>query len=90
MTVPRIIQVRPGAATWREVDDEVVLLDGSTSTFLRANPTASLLWKAMVTGTTREELVEALLSEFEVDRSTAEAAVDSFVEACRQRQLLLP
>lgn len=88
MTDSPYVRLRPGAATWRDMGDDIVLLDGSTSTFLHANPTAGLLWKAIVAGTTRVQLVDVLLTTFDVDRATAGEAVDAFVEACRQRDLL--
>lgn len=43
----------------------------------------SLLWEVLEKGATEEELVEALLSEYEVNRTQAEADVKAFVtELC--------
>jgi hypothetical protein len=86
---PPPIRLRPGAVTWREVGDEVVLLDGSSATFLQANATASLLWRTIAGGATRSQLIDALVGEFDVDEATAAEAVDAFVDACRRRRLLL-
>lgn len=40
---------------------------------------ARLLWDAIVNGKEKEELVSLLLSEYEIDRETAEADVADFL-----------
>lgn len=40
----------------------------------------ALLWQQLQNGCGKEELVNALLAEYEVDRQTAEADVSSFLE----------
>ena len=43
------------------------------------NETAKTIWLCLEKGAEREELVKALLEEYEVDRTTAVNAVDTFV-----------
>ena len=73
---------------WRQVGDEVVVLDLSTSQYLSANATAGLLWRGLERGATRDELIAELTQEYEVDADTAAADVDDFLADCRARDLI--
>ena len=84
-----LIKVREGAAVWRRIDDETVLLALDSSTYIGVNHTGTELWPAMVEGTTRDELVERLVARFDVDAQRAAADVDAFVDACRAHSLLV-
>ena len=83
------IRVREGAAVWREVDGETVLLALDSSMYLGVNRTGTALWPLMVEGTTRGELVDRLASRYDIDARRAAMDVDAFVAACRDQRLLL-
>ena len=85
---PDRVKLREGAAAWREVDGETILLDLSTSEYLGVNRTGTVLWPSIVVGTTRTELVDHLIAEFGVDRREGEADVDAFLRACEAHNLL--
>lgn len=82
------IQVKHGAAVWRRIDDETVVLALDTSMYLGLNETASELWPHLVEGTTRSDLVDHLVDAFEVDDEHANLDVDTFIEQCRRHHLL--
>lgn len=82
------IRLRDGAAVWREIDDETVVLALDTSAYLGLNRTATALWPEIADGTTREALISRLLDEFDVDRDRAVADVDAFISTCRTHRLL--
>ena len=88
MTDTERVQVRDGAAVWREIDGEVVLLALDSSTYLGLNTTGAVLWPVMLEGTTRTEMVDVLTSQFDVTPQQAAADVDAFVAACHERKLL--
>ena len=50
---------------------------------LTLNESGVQLWNLMKQGCQREDLVKALLAEYDVSRSVAEADVDEFVEKLR-------
>ena len=52
------------------------------------NETGVLLWKKLEAGATEEELVKAILSEYEVDEATAKADVSGFVNKLKEAKLL--
>lgn len=82
------LKLRGEGLSWREVDDEIVGVDVRESTYVSANPSGKLLWKALAAGTTRQELVARLVETFEIDAERAGADVDAFVGQLREQGLL--
>ena len=82
------LRLRGDRLHWLESDGEVVALDEESLVYLNANPTGSVLWQALARGTTRDELVRALLAEFDVDETTATNDVDRFLADLDARGLL--
>lgn len=64
------------------------MLDLRNSMYLSTNPAGSVLWRRLEQGTSRSELVDALVAEFEIPPERAAQDVDAFLADCRQRQLL--
>ena len=61
----------------------VVALGESSKNFngiIKLNDTGRFIWDKLSQGTEMEELVEAILSEYEIDRETAEADARVFVD----------
>ncbi len=52
------------------------------------NETGTLIWKKLEDGTTEEELIEAMLTEYEVTEEVATADVKTFLQALRGADLL--
>lgn len=52
------------------------------------NDTGAFLWKQLEKGATKEQLLEALLNEYEVDNQVAEQHIDKFIEKLTNAQLL--
>jgi Coenzyme PQQ synthesis protein D (PqqD) len=84
------LKLRQGATEWREVEDRVLVLDLEDSDYLIVNRTGAAVWPALVAGTTREELIELLTSDFDVDPESAAANLDEFLSTLRERRLLEP
>ncbi len=80
----------PDQIAWREVGEEVVILDLRTSTYWTLNGSATLLWAALVEGATASGLAERLVDEFGVDSATAERDVDAFLASCQEQDLFEP
>nr|MBO4518249.1 PqqD family protein [Clostridia bacterium] len=53
------------------------------------NETGAFLWKILEKGAEREDLIKALLSEYEVDEKTAAADVSAFTDKLREAKLVL-
>ncbi|MDT0167388.1 PqqD family protein [Actinotalea sp. AC32] len=82
------LRLREGAVSWREIDDEVVVLDLGHSEYLSVNASGAVLWSLLAAGTTRDALVDALVDRFDLDRGRGEADVDAFLASARERDLL--
>jgi len=74
--------------SWREVDDEVVILDLETSKYLSLNGSAAVLWLALQKPVGVDGLAAELASRFELDEATARTDAEAFVEDCRGRDLI--
>lgn len=64
---------------WREADGEVLALDGDSTNYVSANAAGLVLWKTLVDGATREQLLARLVEEFDIDAGRAGQDVDAFV-----------
>ena len=77
----------------REIAGESLLIPvGQTALKIHGMITLSesglLLWKRLQTECTEDELVEALLTEYQVDRETASADVKAFIRQMQEVGIL--
>lgn len=72
----------------REVAGETVVIPSGDSLDLNMmitlNETGRVLWECLEKGAQEQDLVNALLAEYEVDEATAQAHVRKFVEKLRE------
>lgn len=83
-------RLRSNDLSWRELDGEIVALDGGKSVYLGTNRTGALLWQKVSAGTTRDQLVAELVNGFDVEIERARSDVDRFVADLRANGLLEP
>jgi hypothetical protein len=84
------IHARTSDVETRSVEDQLVLLDLRSQTYLSLNRTGAELWPLMVEGVHRDRLVEALRERHALESSVAERDVDALVHQLREADLLLP
>ena len=84
-----VVRLNADRATWRKVEDELVVLDLESSAYLSINGTGAVLWARLEQGATKKDLTDALIAEFEVDNATATRDVEAFVADLDRRGLLL-
>jgi Coenzyme PQQ synthesis protein D (PqqD) len=84
-----MLQLKVDDVVWRDVGDELVVLELSTSTYLTLNGTAKHLWESLVAGATVAELVEMLEERYEITPERAQADAESFVTELTNRDLLV-
>lgn len=82
------IRVRGSDLSWEQLDDELVILDLRGSTYLRLNGSGMVLWKALVAGGHRQQLIDALVDAYEIDQQTAAVDVEAFVATLSKAGLL--
>jgi len=59
----------------REVDGEVLVLDGSARLIHQLNPTASFIWQRAQSGSAPLEIATALVEQYDVELATAQRDV---------------
>lgn len=73
---------------WREVGDELVVLEVATTMYLTLNGSAKALWELLVDGATTSELSAALQERYGIDAERADSDVAQFLAVLRERSLL--
>jgi hypothetical protein len=82
------VKLRHDKIVWRQVGDEVMILDTDTSQYLSVNRTGTVLWPMLVEGCAKIQLVKALRENFEVDEAMAAADVNRFLSSLQELGLL--
>ena len=75
-------------AIWREANGEVLALDPAMSKYVSANASGGLLWKMLADGATRDQLVQALVDQFGIERDVAARDTDAFIAELDQNGFL--
>jgi hypothetical protein len=83
-----MLRLRADRLRWTVVDDEVVVVDGDTSTYLAANPSGAVLWRALADGAIEDTLVALLVDTYALERERAAADVAAFLGDLRRRGCL--
>lgn len=52
------------------------------------NETGAFLWKMLQAGTTYEDMLKALLDEYDVSEADAKAGIDAFLKSVRDAELI--
>jgi hypothetical protein len=71
------------------VGTETILLDPTDWTYVTLNETAARIWEALDEPRSVEEVVESLVRDYEVDRTTCDREVATFVREMSGRGLLV-
>jgi hypothetical protein len=87
--MPGTLKLRSEAVDWRQVDDEIVVLIKSSSTYVAINSAGAAIWPAIAEGATRDDLVVLLQERFGIDPGRAAKDADAFVRALAAQDLLV-
>ena len=72
--------------------ETVVLPTGGVTNFdmmITLNDTGKFLWEKLAVGAERDELVDALLGEYDVSKELAEQSVDAFAARLKELDFLV-
>jgi hypothetical protein len=81
-------RLRVDEVVWREVGDDLVVLELSTSTYLTLNGSGKQLWIGLAEGGTVPELVERLTALYGIGEEQATGDTEAFLAALAERKLL--
>ena len=82
------VRLRVDDVAWRDVGDELIILELSTSTYLTLNGSAKKLWLGLVSGASTDMLVDMLVSTYGISSEQAESDTEAFVAALVERKLV--
>jgi Coenzyme PQQ synthesis protein D (PqqD) len=82
-------RLRDDALEWREVEEQIVALDLKTSRYLALNRSGRVLWERLAGGATMDELIDALVEAYELDRERAGADVEALLAQLEDEDLIL-
>jgi hypothetical protein len=71
----------------KRVGDDIVLVHLETNRVFELNRTAAFLWEALAAGSTRHELEERLVLEFDVERDELAREIDDLLGQFRSERL---
>ncbi len=55
---------------------------------LTLNESGTFLWNVLAKGCTTEELVQAMITEYDIDEATAKADAEEFINLLKEHQIL--
>src|ERR1700753_251224 len=74
---------------WREIDGEIVALDGKGAMYLSLSGSGAMLWRLLADGAERDRLADALVDHYGIDADRACEDLDSFLTTLGERGLLV-
>jgi hypothetical protein len=79
---------RSAGISWREVDDEVIVLNLKDDSYLRLNPAGAALWAGLELGATTGQLAEILSHRFGIGIDQARTEAFAFLQDCEKNGLI--
>ncbi len=77
----------------REIADDYIIVPVGKAAMefngmITVNETGAFLWKILTKGATKEELLHAMLEEYEVSAEEAEADINEFLQLLQDNKIL--
>lgn len=82
------ILTRNNDILWKLIDGKVVLLDMDEAMAMTLNDVGSHIWMALERQKTHDELVQDVVTAFEVDENTAKKDTHSFLNEMIKKDLI--
>jgi hypothetical protein len=82
------LSLREHGLDWREIGEEIVVLDGQAAVYLALRGSGALLWRLLAGSTTRAGLVERVVRTYGIEATQAAADIDAFLATLDERGLL--
>lgn len=85
------MKLKPGFVMRDIAGETIVVPSGDElklNMMITLNGTGKLLWQKLEAGATMEDLVQAMLAEYEVDEQTARTGAEAFVAKLQERGFL--
>lgn len=74
--------------TWRDVDEEMIVLHLPTGKYYTFNNSGHLAWKQLAKGKDTSEITVQIMDTYEVDKETAERDLSTFISGLEEHNLI--
>ena len=74
---------------WREVGDDLIVLELATSSYLMINGTGKVIWESLVEATSEDALVALIVDSYDIPDEQARSDVQAFLVMLQDRGLLV-
>jgi len=82
------LHLRENDLVWREVEDEIVILDMRASVYAGVNASGRVLWLRLAVGATEADLADELQRVYSLSPEVARTDVATFLAAMKAQDLL--
>jgi len=73
---------------WREVDDEVVIVDPDRDDYFYLNSTGKEIWELINKGCSIEKIIEVVSNKYKEDREKIRKDIKKFIDNLRKKNIL--
>lgn len=74
--------------SWRDVNDEMVVLNLKSGEYYTFNDVGRVAWLALADGKSVDEIVDAIVEEYDVQRDAAASDVRHFIDGLVQNRVV--
>lgn len=74
--------------TWRDVDEEMIVLHLPTGKYYTFNNTGHLVWQQLAKGKDTSEITSEIMNKYEVDKETANRDLTTFIDGLKKHNLI--
>ncbi|GAB4338321.1 MAG: hypothetical protein Kow0089_10170 [Desulfobulbaceae bacterium] len=74
--------------TWRDVDEEMIVLHLPTGKYYTFNNTGHLAWQQLADGRDTEEITRGIMEKYDVDEETARRDLTVFINGLVEHNLI--
>ena len=74
--------------TWRDVDEEMIVLHLPTGKYYTFNNTGHLAWQQLAEGKKTSEIKTLIMEKYEVDEETAARDLTIFINGMKEHNLI--
>lgn len=76
------------SAVFHRLEDGGVILNVESGAYFQVNNSGRVIWETLEGGAERDDLIEAVIANFEIDREQAVADTDTFLRQLDERSLI--
>jgi len=74
--------------TWDEIDGELLIINVETGYYFSLDGVGSLIWSMLAEGVGESDMVARIMSEYQVEESTAREDLEELVDALVAEELI--